>query len=736
MGIKAKVKTTASTVEIGDGMNMTINKEGALGRPGTAAHQTQVVADAHNKETYVSETMKKGGFGEPDQPGRDYVAVQDHKKKAMAGLNGDPQGIASADPHTAAKTQESMQDMVKGTNKTMEHLTDDELAGIMRKNGIQGDPQDFRQRMTDMKEGRTKITPDAAAEVQGASRDVFETAEAKTRAKANAEMAEARGRAAELEAAGRKAEAQRVREQLVDSQAKINETTRANAEKAQGYRPDGPDGAAKPAPEVAETPKAGAEPDSAPRADGPEGAAAKPEPKPGPKVTETVKPAPAEPGKPGPSETPRTGVEPEAGPRAEGPEGAGGGKLGKAAEVVGKGMVAVDIFAGAQDAKQAIVEGDMKKLRETGIQTADGLVGAPLATGTMIKERLGANREEAGRAWEEAGASAEAAAEQAMRVDLRKGGYSKEDVERIMDARSRGDDGPLKGAYQRLGKEIPDASKEAPTLGDALVTYGEEVKENTKEVAAGMADRGKKAGTFVKETAQDLHEIGSGLTERGVAGELIEQQKGNLTRDNLAAGREHITEKLGELVGTRATPAEREGKAAVRSGRLLHLPRGGPGGGPAGGRGADRPPGRPGDAPGGAGTQGEDEGACGQVGPRSRKPNRRPSQSPNRSQTGQRKRPTARTSPSATPRPRRGKRPRIRWPRPTRRGRPRWPTPRGPRRPGMGSAVPRTRPRRKRRRRPSALPRRRGSRSCWRPRTAKSPSCATPSARPRPAWPH
>jgi hypothetical protein len=218
MGIKAPIKTTPSTVEVGDDFNFTVNKEGKLGRPGSGAHQTQVHVDARNKETYVSEGMDKG------QAGRDHVQVQDHKKKAMGGLNSTPEDLVS-NPDTA-------RDMVKGTSKTMDHLSDAEISKIMKRNNIPGTPQDFRDQMKAIKEGRAAVTPENAAKLQQASRDVFNEAEIKTKRMADADVARTREQIGRLEKAGAKQDAQKLREGLVDSLEKIRETGAANKEAA------------------------------------------------------------------------------------------------------------------------------------------------------------------------------------------------------------------------------------------------------------------------------------------------------------------------------------------------------------------------------------------------------------------------------------------------------------------------------------------------------------------------
>lgn len=507
MGIKASVKTTASTVEIGDGLNIAINKEGALGRPGTGAHETQVRVNAGNKETYVSESMHADDVKNKSwkQAGRDYVQVQDHKKKALEGLMTDP---AKLDPKSP-----KAQEMVKGTLKTMDHLSNDDLARVMAKNDIPGDPDSFRKRMADLKEGRAHFAPEEAGKLQRASRDVFDKAELKTRVRAEREIAVEKSSVRKLEAAGRAEEALALREELVDTRKKMDETRRANAERT-----------------------ARAEPDARTRVDGPD------------TRTRIVEP---------PAQT--RVAEPEARSRVGSPEGAPAGMYGKAVEVVGKAMIATDILAGADDAKKAIVEGDMKKLRETAIQTIDGIAGSPLGTATLIKDRLVDGRADAERELSRTQANLDAAREQDIRVDLRRGGYTAAEVDRIMAAREFGDETRLQEAYAKLGKEMPKEEKVDRTRGGLTAwDYGAEVFDNAGEVVTSMAHRTKQAAVFAKDAVLDVAEIGAGLVaEEGVATTLYREQKDNLGRENLTEGVAHLAEKGGEFLGLRATPEER-----------------------------------------------------------------------------------------------------------------------------------------------------------------------------------
>ena len=473
MGIKTTVKTTPSTVEIGDGMNMTVNKEGALGKPGSGAHQTQVQVDAHVKDTYVSESMQ------PGQPGRDYVQVQDHKKKALSGLNSDPADLPS--------NPEGARDMVKGATKSLNHLPPAEAEAILNKHGLTPDD------MTAIKEGRANVTPENAEKIQNASREVIETAESRTRAQADADMAKTQKQISDLDAAGNKTEANRLREQLVDSRTKITETTIANTQaEAQGHNKtatpgDTPDGKAGPA------------------TDGPNGR--------GPSTDS-------------PDGKPR-------GPVADAPEG----KFGKAVDKFGKGMQAVDILSGAQDFKEAAKKGDVEGMGKATINTADGLVGGVKGTVDTLVTKAN-DRSAAQEAIDQANRSHLENQNQRIAIDLQRSGMGKDEIKEILDAKARGDEGPLRDSYDKLNKPIPPLVVEKPVEGD------DTAKDRAGQVATGIGEKVIKTGTFVKEAGEDIGEIATGLTEKGVPGELIEQQKKNLAPSNIAEGLEAAADTI------------------------------------------------------------------------------------------------------------------------------------------------------------------------------------------------
>ncbi|MBA4387224.1 MAG: hypothetical protein C0404_04535, partial [Verrucomicrobia bacterium] len=87
--------------------------------------------------------------------------------------------------------------------------------------------------------------------------------------------------------------------------------------------------------------------------------------------------------------------------------------------------------------------------------------------------------------------------------------------------KAKGNESALSDKFKQLGIKPPEKIVEKAAEGD------DTVGERAKELAVGMGENVKKAGKFLKGTAEDVSEITSGLTEKGVADEVYEQTKGN-----------------------------------------------------------------------------------------------------------------------------------------------------------------------------------------------------------------
>ncbi len=257
---------TPGTLEFGDGFEMTVHKTGLDAPAGSQFAEIRDAVDARNHEVYLSERMRNRAAG-TKQVGTDFVEVQDHLKKAGEGLASGNQQLVD-DPAR-------MQAMAKGTTKTLQigDVPDAEwnaeLAAIMRRHGIEGSPEAFRQRLQSIKEGRIVVTdPVEAGRIRDAASEVFVRAERQAYQRAQAEI---EARSAEIdrirdnvrkvdamsdrpdtrarrEALKKSLQAREkaLREELIDSRSKMRASAEANAElEPSRVRPEAEGGAGR-----------------------------------------------------------------------------------------------------------------------------------------------------------------------------------------------------------------------------------------------------------------------------------------------------------------------------------------------------------------------------------------------------------------------------------------------------------------------------------------------------------
>jgi hypothetical protein len=230
------VKETAGYTSV-DGLNVTYHKPNsaigsAIGPVGSSAYETQVAVDAKSKETYVSESMSQG------QPGKTYVEVMDHTKKANEGLKADPITLLN-------DTNEVLQTLAKGTMKAGNSLygkenMDAKLAEILKSGNVQIPgipPEQFGDLLVKLKTGSSVapdgvgITQDNIVAFQTACKTVLDQIQAEAKQKADTEMQQIDAEIKVKEATGDpvdKTEAQKLREKKVDSKVKIGQSEKFN----------------------------------------------------------------------------------------------------------------------------------------------------------------------------------------------------------------------------------------------------------------------------------------------------------------------------------------------------------------------------------------------------------------------------------------------------------------------------------------------------------------------------
>jgi hypothetical protein len=227
-------------------LEVTINVGGRLDNVGSSAHHDQVSVDARSKETYVSETMRKNPDGSWAQPGSKAVAVQDHTKKTIKGLQKSPGELMWAE------NEDVLQGLAKGTLKSSSTagLSDHELEKVLSRAGYDSSPAEFRKQLNMLKKGHipegARLSEENIAAFQKACQETLNSAADKTSQLAQQELAETDRLAQELETRAKspdidQAEAKRLqdqartlREDIADSKLKLAETRTANTQKLAG----------------------------------------------------------------------------------------------------------------------------------------------------------------------------------------------------------------------------------------------------------------------------------------------------------------------------------------------------------------------------------------------------------------------------------------------------------------------------------------------------------------------
>ncbi len=214
-GKPAPVRVKAGVLETSGEFGMTVNAAPGTDRVGSAGHQAQVKMGAAHGETYVSET----GGAMRNGPLKDHVATMDHAKKAMHGLEKAPEKIIGPSADGQA--------MAKGTLKAANQagLSPEAVEGIARQHGIKN-PENVLDRLAEIKTGRAPIAnADEAAKLQKVSRDILRTSISQTEKAAAAEVVNRQKSIEMLEKNGLRDQAQRLRTEVADYNAKSKATT-------------------------------------------------------------------------------------------------------------------------------------------------------------------------------------------------------------------------------------------------------------------------------------------------------------------------------------------------------------------------------------------------------------------------------------------------------------------------------------------------------------------------------
>ena len=215
--VPGKVKVVGGVLETAPEFGMTVNAAPGTDRIGSAGHQSQVKVGAQHGETYISETggaVQKG-------PLKDHLATLDSTKKALHGTNAAPEKLVGGSPEG--------QVMAKGTMKAANSagLAPETVEAIAAKNGVKN-PGKILDTLAEIKTGRATITsPEEAASLKKTSREILDAAEIKSKTAATAEVQAKQAQIADLEAKGLKTQAQQLRNEVADYNAKAKAATEA-----------------------------------------------------------------------------------------------------------------------------------------------------------------------------------------------------------------------------------------------------------------------------------------------------------------------------------------------------------------------------------------------------------------------------------------------------------------------------------------------------------------------------
>jgi hypothetical protein len=532
-GTGGPVRMKNGVLETSADFGMTINADAGADKIGSAGHQAQVKTGAQHGETYVSET----GGAVQSRTLKDHLAILDHTKKAMHGLNESPDKLVGGSSEG--------QVMAKGTLKAADQagLLPETVEAIAKQNGIK-DPRNFMDRLADIKAGRSTIaSPEEAVKMQGAARDILKASESSAKAKAEAEVTQKESKISDFESQGKRQEAQKMREELADYRAKSKAQGEALNDLAKGH-PAGEPAAGSP---KAETPV---------ETSGKAGASSEPPAKTG-KIREPSEKIGAAGGE---SAAPRTsGVkEPVTGVKTE-PEPAtpGGSRVMRGAGIV---VGVYGIYEGYQTAAKEMQEkmkGEPKTTSEWTANKAE-LVGRTLwhgfGFGTMA----------------EIGKKAGEESFEQYKKDIADGKISKDSMSAYAWMKARG----VMGGLFQAGKAITyDAAKQAGT------GLGESVKEGgglAKDTYGWL----KNAGNEKNANAQNSKQVYETLIKKGASpvgaqraadavknGDFSEAKRLNKVLDAKLAAKALAAQKTAEAEPKTVTRRDRKKQALKREAR-------------------------------------------------------------------------------------------------------------------------------------------------------------------------
>jgi len=216
-------------------LDVTLHRMGGTGDMTPLQKLARMRRDAASKETYLCVVMEK------DQPGRTFVELQDHMKKAKKGLTGD-----------ACKfyiEPENLRGTAKGLKKawTAVPIDDAALGRCLQSAGMNMTPKEFRSLIDIARDGvesftpeDMNITPENASNFQDAVGKILTTLHETELVNLQHELAKCKQAILVAEKGGNRKEAERLRKLYQDSRNRVVAATEANEGRYQNVKGLGP----------------------------------------------------------------------------------------------------------------------------------------------------------------------------------------------------------------------------------------------------------------------------------------------------------------------------------------------------------------------------------------------------------------------------------------------------------------------------------------------------------------
>ena len=236
-------------------------------------------------------------------------------------------------------------------------------------------------------------------------------------------------------------------------------------------------------------------------------------------------------------------------PDAPAKPGAATSKLKEVGDALGTVQNVLQYGERAKEFTDAANEGDYEGVKEAVKGTVKDVASDLTLGATGAAENVYGAGKEAKEYWSETkklnDTTMKDEREQEIVKDLHSQGYTVDEAREMAKEYLGGDTRRVEQEYEKMGKDVPEEKSVNQTWGETAETlknYAGDVAGAPGELAKGV---GKQIAN-VAEGVKDAVEIGAGLTESGVAGEVVDKVKENWSGENLGAGAEVVGQAISE----------------------------------------------------------------------------------------------------------------------------------------------------------------------------------------------